>query len=463
MAPATLAPRPRPDRQEDRPVKLVDVSHTYPDGTEALTAVDLEAEPGQVTCLIGPNEAGKSTLLRLVAGALEPTAGTVEADGPVGWLVPYVELADPAEPGEPGALYTVAEWCSQPGAVLLADSPETAAADQTTRDRYAGALVEAKARGAVVLASSHAAETARAADHVVLLEHGEVAGTGPDVIDRGTLPEWDLVNMWRRAGHPDRLTAEAIATGAVMVLRNPSRPAFAVAALAAAFGRTPARWAVIDEPTHARFRDLTDRRWSRLRGPMVWRRRRLLDGDEPAGTPHGRSDGLGVATAWWTVYAGGSPGVLPAADCDRIIEAAAADLVEPGLSADRTRAVIGPDTRGHLATLLNAANCGWWRLDLDDAQVHLLRHGAGHASDAHTVMGPANPGAKLVMAVQLSPPDAYEGGALELCEAGAVWHEQPGEQGAAVVFAGWIPHRVAEVTTGERWALIVWAHGPMLR
>jgi ABC-type nitrate/sulfonate/bicarbonate transport system ATPase subunit len=50
-------------------------------GVEALAGCSLEIAAGSFTVVIGPNGCGKSTLLRLVAGLLEPTAGTVEVDG----------------------------------------------------------------------------------------------------------------------------------------------------------------------------------------------------------------------------------------------------------------------------------------------------------------------------------------------------------------------------------------------
>jgi ABC-2 type transport system ATP-binding protein len=52
----------------------------------ALHPVDVELDAGEVVALIGPNGAGKSTLLAILAGALEPSAGTVECGERVGWV-----------------------------------------------------------------------------------------------------------------------------------------------------------------------------------------------------------------------------------------------------------------------------------------------------------------------------------------------------------------------------------------
>jgi multiple sugar transport system ATP-binding protein len=56
----------------------------YPDGTEAVRAVDLEIEDGALMVLVGPSGCGKTTLLRMVAGLEEVTAGTIRiGDRPV--------------------------------------------------------------------------------------------------------------------------------------------------------------------------------------------------------------------------------------------------------------------------------------------------------------------------------------------------------------------------------------------
>jgi manganese/iron transport system ATP-binding protein len=61
-------------------VRLADVTAGY--GTRvALADVSLEVTPGSLLAVIGPNGAGKSTLLKVIAGLLEPFAGTVSVLG----------------------------------------------------------------------------------------------------------------------------------------------------------------------------------------------------------------------------------------------------------------------------------------------------------------------------------------------------------------------------------------------
>ncbi|QYC42135.1 Ribose import ATP-binding protein RbsA [Nonomuraea coxensis DSM 45129] len=56
------------------------ISKSYP-GTTALNGIDLEARPGEVIALLGENGAGKSTLSGIIAGAIQPTTGTMTWQG----------------------------------------------------------------------------------------------------------------------------------------------------------------------------------------------------------------------------------------------------------------------------------------------------------------------------------------------------------------------------------------------
>jgi len=59
-------------------VTLQRVSHLYPSGTLALDRLSLSVAEGEFLTLLGPSGCGKTTLLRLIAGLLEPTDGSVE-------------------------------------------------------------------------------------------------------------------------------------------------------------------------------------------------------------------------------------------------------------------------------------------------------------------------------------------------------------------------------------------------
>jgi len=49
--------------------------------TMALSGVDVEVRPGEMTLLVGPSGCGKTTLISIVAGLLRPTDGEVEVLG----------------------------------------------------------------------------------------------------------------------------------------------------------------------------------------------------------------------------------------------------------------------------------------------------------------------------------------------------------------------------------------------
>ena len=66
----------------EKPIISFDkVQKTFPDGTVALDGVSFDVPKGQLCVLLGHSGAGKSTILRLVNGLVEPTAGYISVDG----------------------------------------------------------------------------------------------------------------------------------------------------------------------------------------------------------------------------------------------------------------------------------------------------------------------------------------------------------------------------------------------
>ena len=195
-------------------------------GTQvALHPTTLEVQAGEIVALVGPNGAGKSTLLALLAGALAPSAGRVEAreGARVGWVpqrpAQYARLsarenlrlfarlerlADP-EPAIERLLRLVAIAAPDRAAaelsagnqqrlniavalltdpdVLLLDEP-TAALDPGQRIRlWELANAVAAEGGAVVFSTQNLDEVERFAHTVAVLEDGRL-------VFHGTLAEY---------------------------------------------------------------------------------------------------------------------------------------------------------------------------------------------------------------------------------------------------------------------------------
>jgi ABC-2 type transport system ATP-binding protein len=62
-------------------ISVSGLSKTYAGGFQALKNVHLDIEKGEIFALLGPNGAGKTTLIGIVCGIVNPTSGTVTADG----------------------------------------------------------------------------------------------------------------------------------------------------------------------------------------------------------------------------------------------------------------------------------------------------------------------------------------------------------------------------------------------
>ena len=64
-------------------IVLEGVSKVFPDGTEAVHALDLQIPDGKLVVLVGPSGCGKTTVLRMVAGLEDLTGGRILIGGRV--------------------------------------------------------------------------------------------------------------------------------------------------------------------------------------------------------------------------------------------------------------------------------------------------------------------------------------------------------------------------------------------
>lgn len=211
------------------------VAHSY-GRLDALRALDLSVEPGECVALIGANGSGKTTAVRIIAGLLTPTAGTVRVAGADPHAEPDAERARAALALVPDAplLYddlTVVEHlelvgiahgvpddelvariaelltrldldarrdflprelsrgmrqktqlaCAlvRPAALLLLDEP-VVGLDPPSQQLLGALLREGKAAGTAVLFTTHQLAFADGlADRAVMLQEGEVIDAGP--------------------------------------------------------------------------------------------------------------------------------------------------------------------------------------------------------------------------------------------------------------------------------------------
>jgi ABC-2 type transport system ATP-binding protein len=188
--------------------------------TTALHPVDVEVWDGEAVALVGPNGAGKSTLLSLLAGALEPSEGTIQRRKGVrvGWApqrpAQYGRLSarenlelfarlegehDPAaaaerllvEFGLPGKAKPSSELSvgnrqrlnlaiallGDPE-VLLLDEPTAALDPEQRRRLWERATALREAGGALAFATQNMEEVERVADRVAALRDGRLVHIG---------------------------------------------------------------------------------------------------------------------------------------------------------------------------------------------------------------------------------------------------------------------------------------------
>src|SRR2546422_304164 len=62
-------------------ISISNLAKTFASGVQALKNVDLDIRRGEIFALLGPNVAGKTTLISTICGIVNPTEGTVTVDG----------------------------------------------------------------------------------------------------------------------------------------------------------------------------------------------------------------------------------------------------------------------------------------------------------------------------------------------------------------------------------------------
>lgn len=76
--------------------------------------------------------------------------------------------------------------------------------------------------------------------------------------------------------------------------------------------------------------------------------------------------------------------------------------------------------------------------------------------------GPLARKRKLTLVLQLSLPNSYEGGALEVMPSAQILSANRA-QGCVSIFPSYTLHQVVPVQSGQRHSLTLWAHGPAFR
>ena len=230
---AELQPLPEPVRGE---VEYRTVHFQYTEDKPALHDISLTARPGQMTALVGPTGAGKSTLVNLLPAFYETTAGAITIDGQdiastsleslrknisvvsqepflfngtIGENIAYgnldasaVQITEAAQAancfefiselaegfdtrvGERGVRLSVGEKQRISIArALLKDSPilildEATASVDTATERLIQQALERLMSGRTTFVIAHRLSTIRDADQILVLKHGRVTERG---------------------------------------------------------------------------------------------------------------------------------------------------------------------------------------------------------------------------------------------------------------------------------------------
>ena len=213
----------------DRSLRAQGVTVSY-GSRPALSDITIQLPVGSVTALIGPNGSGKTTLLHVLAGLITPDSGAVEGPDRVAYmphqhgigmwmpltvrevigmglyrlrgLFGRLTAADRGRVRDVAELLEVADLLGrqfgelstgqrqrvlmaqaivQEADLLLLDEPITGL-DMASQTRILEVIETERARGAIVVLSTHHLDEARHCDHVLLLANHLVAQGSPDSV-----------------------------------------------------------------------------------------------------------------------------------------------------------------------------------------------------------------------------------------------------------------------------------------
>jgi ATP-binding cassette subfamily C protein CydD len=217
-------------------ISLQNISFTYPDGRTALNNLSLEILPNETLAIVGASGAGKTTLINLLMGFLQPQSGQILiGDTPLAAIAPAVwrkqlawlpqkpqlfpgTVADNIRLGNPGATLAQGQAAAEHAyaaefivklpqgydtligeagqglsggqvqrialaRAFLKDAPMVILDEATANlDRASETLVQAGverlAQGRTLVMIAHRLRTVQTADRIVVLDQGQVAAVG---------------------------------------------------------------------------------------------------------------------------------------------------------------------------------------------------------------------------------------------------------------------------------------------
>ena len=119
-----------------------------------------------------------------------------------------------------------------------------------------------------------------------------------------------------------------------------------------------------------------------------------------------------------------------------------------------------------IADVIQRINLQYYNFDLsglsEPAQLSNYKSNVNGGYDWHIDSTSRGTVRKLSLAMQLSNPDEYEGGDLEIMLGDAPMKIER-RRGLIAIFPSWTLHRVTRVTSGERQSLVQWVTGPNFR